>query len=62
VGKSVACLKGTILYIDGRPWAYDVSADEATEIILDMADQPNAPNHVEFDLTEPKTLKQLYAA
>lgn len=58
--SAVAVLKGTILYIDGRPWAYDVSADEAAEIILEMAGQPNAPTQVQFDLTKPKTLKQVY--
>jgi hypothetical protein len=48
--KSIATLVGTTLYVDGRPWSYDVTPDMAVKIVYDMRDEPNAPTQVVFDV------------
>lgn len=49
MARSVAVLKGCILFIDGVVWDTECTPEEAAQIIADMADLPNAPTQVIFE-------------
>ncbi len=52
--RSQAVLKGSLLYVDGRLWADDVTIDEAAELLVDIAGRRNAPTWVYVDLPKPR--------
>lgn len=56
--KSIATMVGSVLYIDGRIFGYDLTPDEAAEYIQSLEGQPGAPTQVVFNFEKPKKRKR----